>query len=118
MSFYMRNYTSEERFDLAKFINFQDDVYDVIDSPFLAQLNQLSTVSYYDVDERGYRDIDLIATDFYGDQFFAYLIQFYNGDFREKFPEGTVLRMFSLDDLHELYFKLSAQSIVQANEAD
>lgn len=116
MSFYMRNYTSEERFDLAKFMDFQENVYDVINSPFLTQLSQLSTVDYYDVNERGFRDIDLIASDYYGDQFFAYLIQFYNGDFRDKFPEGTRLRMFSLDDLHELYFSLSTKSNIAANE--
>lgn len=109
MSFYMRNYSSEEKFDLSKFLNFEEDVYDVIDSPFLSQISQLQTVDYYYVDE-GYRDIDLIATDYYGDQFLAYLIQFYNSDFRTKFPEGTKLNMFSLDDLNELFYKLSAES--------
>ena len=110
MAFYIRNYSSEERFDIAKFLNFENNIYDVIDSPFLAQLNQLSTVGYYDVDERGYRDIDMIATDYYGDQFLAYLIQFYNGDFRTVFPEGTRLRMFSIEDLQELYYILCAKS--------
>ena len=109
MSFYMRNYSSEEKFDLSKFLNFEEDVYDVIDSPFLSQISQLQTVDYYYVDE-GYRDFDLIATDYYGDQFLAYLIQFYNSDFRTKFPEGTKLNMFSLEDLNELFYKLSAES--------
>lgn len=112
----MRNYTSEEKFDIAKFMDFRDNVYDVINSPFLAQLSQLSTVDYYDVDQRGCYDIDLIASDYYGDQFFAYLIQFYNGDFRDKFPEGTKLAMFSADDLNELYYKLAAESNSNVNE--
>ena len=43
MSFYMRNFTSEEKFDISKFLNFQDNIYDVIDSPFLCQLSQLQT---------------------------------------------------------------------------
>ena len=109
MSFYMRNYSSEENFDIAKFMDFQNDVYDVIDSPFLLQLSQLQTVDYYYVDE-GYRDVDMIAQDYYGDQFLAYLIQFYNSDFRTQFPEGTRLNMFSMDDLNELFYKLSAES--------
>ena len=117
MSFYIRDYSSEEKFDIAKFMNFENDVYDVINSPFLAQLSQLSTVSYYYVNS-GYKDIDMIATDFYGDQFYAYLIQFYNSDFRETFPEDTVLRMFSVDDLNELFFKLSAQSNLEASESE
>ena len=112
----MRNYTSEEKFDISKFIDFQDNIYDVVNSPFLAQLSQLQTVDYYEVD-KGYKDIDMIATDYYGDQFLAYLIQFYNGDFREHFPEGTKLNMFSLDDLNELFYKLSVQSNNEANEA-
>ena len=106
----MRNFTSEEKFDISKFLYFQDNIYDVIDSPFLCQLSQLQTVGYYDVDERGYRDIDMIATDYYGDQFFAYLIQFYNNDFRLQFPEGTRLNMFSVNDLNELFHKLSLES--------
>lgn len=117
MTFYMNNYSSEEQFDISKFMPFEDNVYDVINSPFLAQLNQLSTVDYYNVDE-GYRDIDMIATDYYGNQFLAYLIQFYNGDFRETFPEGTVLRMFSIGDLNDLYHELSIQSNLEASGAE
>ena len=101
MSFYMRNYSSEEKFDISKFMDFQNDVYDVIDSPFLLQLSQLQTVDYYYVDE-GYKDIDLI--------------QFYNSDFRTKFPEGTRLNMFSIEDLNELFYKLSAQSNMGTQE--
>ena len=117
MTFYMRNYTSDEKFDLSKFLMFENNIYDVINSPFLAQLRQLSTVDYYNVDE-GYKDIDMIATDYYGDQFFAYLIQFYNGDFREHFPEGTKLNMFSITELNELFHTLSVQSNVIAEEVE
>ena len=115
MSFYMRNFTSEEKFDISKFLNFEDNVYDVIDSPFLAQLSQLQTVDYYDVDN-GYKDIDMIATDYYGEQFLAYLIQFYNNDFRTQFPEGTKLNMFSMNDLNELFYKLSVKSNLTTSE--
>lgn len=109
MAFYMRNYSSEEKYDLAKFLDFQEGVFDVINSPFLLQLRQLSTDSYYNVDE-GFKEIDLIATHAYGNAFFAYLIQYYNGDFRDTFPEGTVLRLFSANQLAELYYQLSLRS--------
>ncbi len=109
MTFYMRNYRSDEKFDISKFMNFQNDVYDVLNSPFLAQISQLPTVEYYNVDE-GYKDIDLISSEKYGTPFFAYLIQFYNNDFRETFPEGTVLNLFSPDDLNRIYYNLSALS--------
>lgn len=109
MTFYMRDYTSEEKYDISKFMNFDEDVYDVISSPFLAQVKQLPTVNYYNVDER-FREIDLIAEDAYGDQFLAYLIQFYNDDFREVYPEGTILKLFPLDKLNEIYTELSKKS--------
>lgn len=109
MAFYMREFTSEERFDISKFMNFENDVYDVLSSPFLAQISQLPTVEYYYVDN-GFHEIDLISTEKYGDPFFAYIIQFYNNDFRETFPEGTVLRLFSIEDLNEVYYNLSTLS--------
>ena len=115
MSFYMRNYTSDEKYDLAKFMQYEEGVFDVLNSPFLNRLSQLPTVSYYYVDE-GFKEIDLIAADAYGDGFLAYLIQYYNGDFRESFPEGTVLNLFSLKDLEELYHNISINSNLQEGE--
>ena len=44
MTFYMGDYTSEEKFDLAKFIPFEENIFDVLNSPFLHQLENLSTV--------------------------------------------------------------------------
>jgi len=111
----MRNFTSEERFDISKFLNFENDVYDVIASPFLTQIMQLPTVQYYHVDD-GFREIDLISTEVYGDPFFAYIIQFYNNDFRETFPEGTVLKLFSIEDLNEIYYTLSTKSKLESED--
>lgn len=109
MTFYMRDFASEEKFDISKFLNFENDVYDVLDSPFLALLSQLPTVEYYNVND-GYKEVDLISSEKYGEPFLAYLIQFYNNDFRETFPEGTVLRLFSMEALNELYYTLSELS--------
>lgn len=109
MSFYMRDFTSEEKFDISKFLNFKNDVYDVLGSPFLAQIKQLPTVEYYDVNN-GYKEIDLISSAKYGSPFFAYIIQFYNDDFRETFPEGTKLKLFAPEDLNQIYYNLLLQS--------
>lgn len=105
MSFYIREYTSEEKFDIAKFMDFQQDVFDVVGSPFLAQIKQLPTIAYYHVND-GFHEIDLISSEKYGTPFLAYLIQFYNDDFRETFPEGTVLKLFDVNDLNDLYNNL------------
>ena len=109
MAFYMRDFKSEEKYDISKFLNFEQDVYDVINSPFLIQVQQLPTTEYYYVDN-GFKEIDLISTEKYGDPFFFYIIQFYNNDFRETFPEGTILKLFSIDDLNEIYHNLATLS--------
>ena len=109
MTFYMRNYESDEKFDISKFLNYVEGVYDVLDSPFLNRLQQLPTVQYYNVDD-GYKEIDLIATSMYGDCTYAYLIQYYNNDLREVFPEGTVLNLFDAQDLEELFHDIATQS--------
>ena len=114
MSFYIRDFSSEEKFDISKFLDFENDVYDVVGSPFLAQLKELPTVKYYNVNN-GYHDIDLISSKEYGSPFFAYLIQFYNNDFRETFPEGTILNLFAPSDLIELYNDLSMKSKLKEN---
>lgn len=106
MTFYIRNYTSEEKYDIAKFMNYDNGIYETVNSPFLSKLKELPTVKYYYVDN-GYREIDLIAQQEYGDLFFAYLIQFYNDMFMEKFPEGTKLNLFSAEDLEELYHEMA-----------
>ena len=105
----MRSFNSEEKYDISRFMDYKEGVYDVIDSPFINRLRQLPTVQYYYVDN-GYREIDLISQHAYGTPFLAYVIQFYNGDYRETFPEGTVLRLFSLENLEELYYELYAKS--------
>lgn len=100
--FTIRNYPSEEQFDLGKLMDFKGDVYDVINTPLINKIQQLPTVAYYNVNER-YKDIDLISMDAYGDPFYAFLIQYYNNQFVETFPEDTVLNLFSIIDLNNLY---------------
>ena len=109
MTFYMRNYESEEKLDISKFMRYEEGVYDVIDCTFLNQLKQLPTSQYYYVD-RGFKEIDLIAASVYGDSTYAYLIQFYNNDLREVFPEGTILNLFDLQDLEELFHNVAVHS--------
>ena len=111
----MRDFTSEEKFDISKFLNFENDVYDVLGSPFLAQVKQLPTVEYYYVNN-GYKEIDLISSEKYGSPFFAYIIQFYNDDFRETFPEGTRLNLFDPEDLNQIYYNLSIKSNLETEE--
>lgn len=103
--FKTRNYKSEERFDLGKFMDFKGDVYDVITSPFLKGLKELPIKSYYKVKE-GYREIDRISQKIYGTPFMAYYIQFYNDITDEILEDDVTLKLFSTTDLENLVVSL------------
>ena len=96
---------SDERYDLAKFMEWKEDTYDVLNSPFLDNLIELPVWRYYRVNE-GFREIDLISQDAYATPVYSSLIQIYNGTTEEVFPEYTVLKLFSVEDLEDLYAKL------------
>lgn len=104
--FTMRDYSSEERYDLAKFMNFKGDVYDVLDSPFLAKLKDLPVSSYY-YTSQGSKNIDQISSETYGTPFMAYYIQYFNSTSLEIFPEGVKLNLFNMSDFDSLYYQIS-----------
>lgn len=108
--FTMRTYQSDETYDLAKFINFVDDVFDVINCPFLLKLKELPTNRYYYV-RNGYRDIDMISQDVYNTPFFSFFIQYYNDTDKIVFDEEDVLKMFAPEDLTSLFHQMSAGEI-------
>lgn len=108
--FTMRAYQSEETYDLAKFINFVDDAYDVINCPFLLKLKELPTYRYYKINE-GYKDIDMISQDAYGTPFFSFFIQYYNDTDKIVFNEDEQLNLFSPEDLIELFHQMSAGEV-------
>ncbi len=106
MKFTIRNYVSEERFDLAKLMPFDIDVYDVLNSPFLNKIKTLPVVRYYNVNT-GYKDIDMISQDVYKSPYYSFFIQYYNDIMLDKIPEDKVLKMFDLQDLDNLFFNIS-----------
>lgn len=108
--FVMSNYSSEERYDMAKFMEYKGDTYDVLNSPFLIGLKKLPVFSYYRCAE-GYKDIDLISFDAYGTYFYSYLIQYYNDTIAETFDEETVLYLFDIEALEDMYAQLSDNNL-------
>lgn len=99
--FKVRKYASEEQYDIAKYLDFRGDVYDVINSPFLRGLRKLPVEKYYPV-ESGNEDLDIISNKIYGTAFLAFHIQFYNDLTTDYAEEGTVLKLFNLEDLNSL----------------
>lgn len=115
---YIQDYISDEKYDISKFMKYEDGVYDTVGSIFFAKVKLLPTVSYYSVND-GYREVDIIAQKVYGSVFFSYLIQLYNNMFIEVFPEGTILNLFSANDLENLYSQLSIeQNLNKSSDED
>jgi len=104
--FTIRDYLSDETYDLGKFMNFKIDAYDVINSPLLNKIGTLPVARYYSVAD-GYKDIDRISIDTYGDAFFSFYILYYNNLQDEKLDESITLKLFSLDDFYSMYYDLA-----------
>ena len=105
--FTMRTYQSDETYDLAKFMNFVEDVYDVIDCPFLLKLKYLPLQRYYYLTAH-YRHIDLISQDAYAPPFFTFFIQYYNDTDKIVFDEEDKLNLFASEDLISLFHEMNA----------
>lgn len=108
----MADYASDERYDLAKFMDFKEDCFDVLCSPFLLGLKNLPLWRYYRCED-GEKDIDLISMDAYGTLFYSFLIQYYNDTTKEVFDETDVLMLFDPEDLEDLYAKVSKGDITE-----
>ena len=105
--FNIRNYSSDERYDIAKFMEFNGDCYDVVNSPFLNRLKDLPIKEYYSVN-KGYKTIDMISQHVYKTPIYAYYILYYNDLVDETVPENTVLKLFDIVDLDNLFFEISS----------
>lgn len=105
---------ADEKYSLEKFLEFKGDTYDVLCSPFIDGLRKLPVWRYYKVDHR-HRDIDIISYEIYGSLFYSWLIQCYNDTIDEVFPDGTILNLFSISDLEELYKNISNGDLEQVS---
>ena len=108
--FTTRNYSSNESSDLAKVLNFVQDCYDLLDSPFLNLFMNLPVYQTYNVNS-GHKNLDQISQSFYGSPFYTFFIMYYNNLQTEILVENTVLNMFNLDDFYTLYQQVSNGAI-------
>lgn len=102
---------SGETYDLAKFLSWTGDCYDLLNSPFLNKFISLPIYKVYNVNT-GHKNLDQISQDFYGSPFFTFYIAYYNGLDTEILLEDTLLNMFNIDDFTNLYQNLVKGVIV------
>lgn len=102
------DYISDEKYDLAKFIPFETDNYDVLNSYFLEHLKDLSQVGIYTVTVEEGRP-DLISNNIYGTVNYWELLLLYNNILDiSDLVNGVKLNYFSARDLESMVFSLKS----------
>jgi hypothetical protein len=101
-------YESDERYDIAKFMNYENNEYDPVTSRFLEELVKLPIAGTFKISYEEYRP-DLISYKIYKDtQYWWILIEYNKLMSFEDLTAGIEINFPSLTDLEELYFNLKA----------
>lgn len=104
---------TEERYDLAKFFEYNIDNYDPLNSFLVKQLNNLSTFGQYIVTVEEFRP-DLISYKIYNTTQYWWLLMFYNNILSyTDVVSGVVIIYPAIKDLEKLYFQLKELENVQ-----
>jgi len=101
---------TRQRYNLAKFMEHNGEVYDDTTSYFMEEVQKLSNVGSYVIESAESRP-DIYSRDIYGDTAHWQLILHYNKIINiEHLTLGTVLLYPALTDVETLYFRLKALS--------
>lgn len=98
----------ENRYDPAKFMRFNEGMFDILDSKFMDELSKLSRYGIFNVTvEEG--NPSLISELIYGKGYYHYwwiLMVFNNITNPAEIKNGLVLKYPSIEDLENIYFSL------------
>lgn len=116
MTFYVDlEYESKEKYDIAKFLEFNVDNHDPLTSYFLDEIIKLPVIGKYTVQTEQYKPT-LISYDIYQDISYWWILMVYNNIFDvKKLTTNTVLNYFSKSDLDDLYFSLKSRQVLNDN---
>lgn len=96
------------RFDLQKFVEFKENVYDLLDSYFVNKITSLPQfgTTFVQIEENR---PDLISYRIYGTVKFWYILMVYNGLVSPfDIVEGQIINYPRIEDVEEIYFALNA----------
>lgn len=98
----------QDRFDLAKFMKFDDDgVFDPLNSYMLYQIPLLTAVGSYTIRKEAERP-DLLSYNLYGDTQYWWVLMWYNSMYKpQDLKVGTTITYPSLNSLEQLYMNAS-----------
>lgn len=102
------DYISDEKYDLAKFFNFEDDNFNVLDSYFIDNFKKLPNYGTFVITVEEFRP-DLISYKIYETTNYWSLLLIYNNivDFSEL-VNGKNINYFNVRDLESLYYNLNS----------
>ena len=101
----------EERFDFAKFLDYQELEFDPLTPKFLQELRKLPSAGQLSVGALENR-IDLIANRIYGETQLWWVVMEYNNlEDPEDIPSNTIINYPSALDLELLYYNLNSDKI-------
>lgn len=98
----------KDRYDLQKFVEMKENVYDYLDSYFINKIEKLPVfgTTYVQIEENR---PDLLSYRIYGTVKYWYILLIYNGMISPlELTEGQNINYPSINDLEEIYFSLNA----------
>lgn len=109
MFYINRQVTTEQRFDLQRYVGREEGAYEIVNSYLLAQIRTLPVVGIFTILMSPYRP-DLISYAIYNDtQYWPYLLEYNDILELTDLKIGVRLNYFSLDRLEEIYLTLSSK---------
>lgn len=108
MFFLDTTYKSDERYDFAKFMKREYNIYDSLTSKFLFEISNLTPNGEYIVIGEEYRP-DLLSYRIYGDTMYWWILLDYNNIILvDNLTSGTTVKYPSVADIESVYFSLKS----------
>lgn len=109
MFFINKSVTTQQRYDLQRFIERLDGAYEFINSYIIAKVQDLKIIGMFTIRNAPYRP-DLISYEIYGDtQYWPFLMEYNHILELEELKIGTQINYFSLEELEDIYLTLTSK---------
>lgn len=100
---------SSPRFDPRRFLEWSDDMYDVLSSSFFEKIEELPMAGLYR-DRQGKGRLDNLSYRLYNTTSYWWVLALYNFMPNHKYAaEGTQIRYFNVADLERMLFSLKSE---------
>jgi hypothetical protein len=115
MYFFDTTFSSEERYDVGRFMEYANNGYDILTSFFVSRIKDLPIYGTYRI--RGEeRKPMLLSHQIYGDIQYWWILMMYNGLLDIcALTAGLLLKYPSIDSIEDLFYQLRTQEVAQTS---